>query len=585
VILLTSTNDVLTVTESGTQVVNVHASWVGLNGTTVTPARQNTIISSTAVTPVVPSPAGSTQYNVKSLVITNTDASVSTNITVQHTDGTNLITLIKMTLPASDTLTWTEDEGWAFVVNGVAQSAGAAMATNMSDYSPQFDSYNTGVQSQLKVDPSSNLVTRSTVLTDEGGFYDHFNGTSLTTALTGTLTFVNGSTVVTGTGTSFATQIQQYQFIKLAADAESAFMWVSSIQSNTQLTLESGYPGSSTTGAAVVSNWATVTGAGGSIVVASSICAITNGTGSGATTYMYRPIDQQPIQVQCFGYALGLVPGQTEFFGFVDNPATPIQKAYLQFGNGLPANQFYFVTSGSGGTQDTLTQLCNVPPGLPNNAELTFVITFAQNKIVVSIGSPNVVEPSICATAVQNIPSPYTFLYAIIGFVNTNTITTSATVYADGLLITDCDRVEIANSFYGDPVGMLVSGKNNTTGQPQVNGSDNNNALSVSLSAYEDMTGVPRGSPAVVQLGSTSQQNYSLGRVKLALGNVGQDRGDPDLDGGRGLPVEQVGNDRRLAELGRLKAIDMDLCNLRGRSSERMSSITNARSNRDGRIG
>ena len=582
-ILLTSTNDLLNVVTSSTQVINVHCSWVGLNGTTVTPSRQNTVISSATTTPIITSPGVSTQYNVKSIVITNTDASVPETVSVTHTDGTNVVTLITLTLAAGNTLTWTEDEGWAVIANGSNQTSGAAMASVMSDYDPIKDVYDTGIQSQLTVDPTNHLLVRGPVNTDEGSFYDHFAGLSLSTALTGTLTFGGGAISVTGSGTAFTTQVQQGQYVKLSADPETAYAQVDSVQSDTQLTLSSGYTGSSTSGASVVNNWATVTASGATIAVDASYCTITNGTGSGAKTYIYRELDYAPLQAQLFGFVLGLTVGQTGYMGFVDNPASPTQQILFKFGNGLPANQFLLVTSGTGGATDTTTQTCTFPSGLATGVILSFTITFAQNKVVVSMGSPNVMEPVVVASAVQNIPNPYTLLYGVVGFTNNTAITASATIYADGVLITDANRVEVANTFVGDPLSVLLSGKN-SAGQIQAVGVDNNNASLVTTSGFEDMTGVVRGSPSVVQLGATVNQNYSLSRVKIALGQVGQDRGDPDPDGGRGLPVEMFA-ERRLMEQAFLQAYVASLVYLQKRSSESLRTAEALLTGRTGRTG
>ena len=111
-ILLTSTSDLVQIVTSGTQAVNVHASWIDTSSGTQTPGRTNTLISSAATTPVVASPASSTQRNLKTLVISNTDASASDTVTVQHTDGTNVVRLLSLTLPAGYTLTWTDEAGW-----------------------------------------------------------------------------------------------------------------------------------------------------------------------------------------------------------------------------------------------------------------------------------------------------------------------------------------------------------------------------------------------------------------------------------------------------------------------------------------
>ncbi len=133
-ILLTSTADLLRVTTSSTANLDVHASYVDLSGSTVTPGRTNTTISSAATTTVVDSPASSTQRTVKSLHIRNRHATTSNDVTVIHTDGTTAVELIKVTLPAGYVLHY--DEGAGFEIldqlgrslqNNAAGSLGAAV--------------------------------------------------------------------------------------------------------------------------------------------------------------------------------------------------------------------------------------------------------------------------------------------------------------------------------------------------------------------------------------------------------------------------------------------------------------------------
>jgi hypothetical protein len=120
-LLLTSTSDLLTVvTGQAVTAIDVHASWVDYASGTITPGRTNTASITTATTTtVVASPAASTQRNVKSLHIRNRDASLSCDITVKHTDGTNNLELIKVTLAAGDSLEYVEGVGWFKVPNPV----------------------------------------------------------------------------------------------------------------------------------------------------------------------------------------------------------------------------------------------------------------------------------------------------------------------------------------------------------------------------------------------------------------------------------------------------------------------------------
>jgi hypothetical protein len=111
-LLLASTADLLRIVTSAAVTVDVHASWVDLNGSTVTPGRANTAISTAATTTVVPSPAASTYRTVKSLTVRNRHATTAQDVTVNHTDGTTSAELIKVTLAAGECLHYHEAAGF-----------------------------------------------------------------------------------------------------------------------------------------------------------------------------------------------------------------------------------------------------------------------------------------------------------------------------------------------------------------------------------------------------------------------------------------------------------------------------------------
>lgn len=116
-ILLTSTSDLLRVTTSSTANIDVHASYVDLSGTTVTPSRTNTTISTATTTTVVGSPASSTQRTVKTLFIRNRHATTANDITILHTDGTTSVEFIKVSLNAGYTLRYDEGNGFEVLDN------------------------------------------------------------------------------------------------------------------------------------------------------------------------------------------------------------------------------------------------------------------------------------------------------------------------------------------------------------------------------------------------------------------------------------------------------------------------------------
>lgn len=110
---LASTSDLIRVVTSHAAQLEVHSSWVDLNGTTVTPGRTNTPhITTATTTTVVGSPAASTVRNVKHLNITNDHASQSCIVTVEHYDGTTTIELMAFTLLPGENMILNEEGRW-----------------------------------------------------------------------------------------------------------------------------------------------------------------------------------------------------------------------------------------------------------------------------------------------------------------------------------------------------------------------------------------------------------------------------------------------------------------------------------------
>lgn len=113
-LLLTSTSDkVQVVTGDAGASVDVHTSWVDNNAGTITPGRFNVVgIATATTTDIVASPGSGVQRNVKSIYITNTSATVSTQVTVIHTDGTNVADLMGVTLLPGENLVMEDSGNW-----------------------------------------------------------------------------------------------------------------------------------------------------------------------------------------------------------------------------------------------------------------------------------------------------------------------------------------------------------------------------------------------------------------------------------------------------------------------------------------
>jgi hypothetical protein len=112
-LLLTSVSDVVRlVTSVAASTIEVHTSYVDVNGTTITPGRTNTRITTAATTTIVASPAASTQRNVKAIYCTNNSTGISCTVSVEHFDGTNSIELMSFVLLPGENLGYREDGSW-----------------------------------------------------------------------------------------------------------------------------------------------------------------------------------------------------------------------------------------------------------------------------------------------------------------------------------------------------------------------------------------------------------------------------------------------------------------------------------------
>jgi hypothetical protein len=95
----------------------------------------------------------------------------------------------------------------------------------------------------LLMDVDRNLNVRARVLTDELSFRDDFTVGELYVDLTGTSYFTNGSTVVTGVGTSFLSEVNKAMFVKISSHVDSVYVAVAEVISDTQLQLDGAYAG------------------------------------------------------------------------------------------------------------------------------------------------------------------------------------------------------------------------------------------------------------------------------------------------------------------------------------------------------
>lgn len=108
-----ASTDILRVVTAAAAQIEVHASWGDLNGSAVTLGRTNTPpITTATTTTVVAAPGGGVIRNVRHLNITNSHASASAKVTVEHFDGTNAIDLMAFSLLPGENMIFGEEGRW-----------------------------------------------------------------------------------------------------------------------------------------------------------------------------------------------------------------------------------------------------------------------------------------------------------------------------------------------------------------------------------------------------------------------------------------------------------------------------------------
>jgi len=312
------------------------------------------------------------------------------------------------------------------------------------------------------IDAFGNLTTRGPVFTDEGSLRDDFSGTTLTTALTGTLGFTNGSTTVTGVGTSFTTQVAQGAYIAKSTDTGVNYAQVAYVISNTQLVLSTAYAGTTASGVAgVVSNWQPITGTGASVAVASSICTITAGTTANAATSLRALGDYPPYSANFYMALSQRIANQTFYAGFQDVVGAPNQQATVQF-SGTSNTTVNFVTSYDNGSS-IQTTAATIPNGGTTAGYHTYTINLSNNQATL------VIDGVVVAVNALHLPGPYTSMYVCAGVINGGTAPASSTTMTiDYLFYENVDRVQIDSDFLGEalPVGGASGAGQAASGNP-----------------------------------------------------------------------------------------------------------------------
>lgn len=298
-------------------------------------------------------------------------------------------------------------------------------------------------------DGAGSLQVRGQSLTDEGSFADDFLGSSLTTALTGTPVFTNGSTTVTGSGTLFTSELDTDFHIKRDSDGDSAWTRVARVISDTSLELDSDYSGTTGGSASSKSFWSRSIGTGGSITVGSGSVALATGTTNGSVTRIFRAVDYLPFHIHSHVIVSQRIANQSIFFGVADDPDSPTAFCGIIIdGTDNTTVKFHSQTSNAAADQNEVT--VTLPFGLTTASEISYEIHIGNRAATL------VVEGLIVAELTEHIPDPYLELFLVAEVENTGVPSSSTTLTIGFINILNFNVVQVTNLSVTDPVAVQI---------------------------------------------------------------------------------------------------------------------------------
>jgi hypothetical protein len=351
---------------------------------------------------------------------------VNQNVTVTSTVG-----LTDVELRASDISTIAKNELYA-------------------SFSPDPSNISTGTFFAPAMDARGRVETHSTVLTDEGSFRDDFIGASLTSTITGTASFINGSTQLLGVGTLFSTEIKAGQYLKKTTDSETLYVKVSAIISDTEVELVSAYTGTTATSALHVSNWITSTGTG-SISIVNSEMVVGSGTAIN-TTIIERTADYGPLNLAFKATISQRIANQTIILGLRDNVASPVFRAEFVF-TGTNSSSITCISSSGTTANDVQTTIITLPNGVSTIMSNRYQVFLSNDRVSFLING--VVE----AEHFDHIPGNYDILQ-MCSIVQNTAVVTNTNINTDWAALYNINQVEVQNSFGAKPLFVETTDAN-----------------------------------------------------------------------------------------------------------------------------
>ena len=291
----------------------------------------------------------------------------------------------------------------------------------------------------VNIDPSGALQVRGAITCDEGSYSTDFTGNTIYTVLSGTCTFQNGSNIVTGTSTSFLSQINYGDAIKYVSDAVIYYTRIVSVDSDTQVTLEYGYKGSSNTGVGYIAGFEQIIENDSTLTVSNSLAVLNGGLTSGTLCQISRVVDFLPTAAVLRGFSFNQnVPQVDPYFGFFDSDdfRTSQVAAYVIFSTFQTAQ---LITRTSTNYYDTNVVSFNLPNNATVDIPARWRLEITDDKVVVYYNE------ILVATSFNHLPPIYKSLNFNVGVYNITTPPTATILNVDEMLFKNVDVVNTAS--------------------------------------------------------------------------------------------------------------------------------------------
>lgn len=306
----------------------------------------------------------------------------------------------------------------------------------------------------LVIDNKRNLCVRGQVLTDERGFRADFLGSTLYTDQSGTFYFINGSAVVTGSGTTFSL-LAEDSYVKLSSHDDTYYAKIKEVLSDTHLVLNTVYGGATASGTGRMCRWMPSVGSGGTLSVTGSELLLASGTTSGTVVRVIRSADYPPFVINGYGRITQRIANQSAYFGVADGDFGSAQNQVFIVWDGTTNTTCKLQTSF--GSADIETTVVTLPDAGVTSGSHFYQIEVNAARVTFFIDDVKVAEHRL------HIPDPYAVMTTRIGIKNTDTAASTTTLAFNTFRFNNYNQVEITTGAKGDPISVKELRASKTT--------------------------------------------------------------------------------------------------------------------------